>query len=152
LPEIIEYEKATIVHDIKLGKMRILFNKNRFIIGLDIIFYLLALEANLATPVIASILLNEKKIYDQADISSWKNQTDKQRAQGELNDFGLGCEQLLFDENIFTINFKTNEDWQPGNRENEFYSFSELLFFKQTSDRDDEFYLRETLDKYKIQY
>ena len=50
LPKTIEYEKVIISHDIKLGKMHIIFEQTRFIIGLDIIFYILSLEANLATP------------------------------------------------------------------------------------------------------
>jgi hypothetical protein len=69
LPTVIEYENVTIKHDIGLGKTHIFFDLKRFIIALDLILYTLALEANLETPIIASIYFNEKEIYNQKDIN-----------------------------------------------------------------------------------
>jgi hypothetical protein len=132
--------------------MGLFFDSNRFIIALDIIFYLLALEANLETPVIASISLNKKKIYDQTHINTWKRSSSLEKAIIEINDFGLHCESILCTKNVFIINFKKNPNFSQDNNRCAFYSHHNMLFYKITGSHDSEFYLRETLDKYKIQY
>jgi hypothetical protein len=106
----------------------------------------------LATPIISSILLNGGKVYDQENINLWERSFNAQNSPAESDFFGLRCELLLIKKNNFTINFKKNLRSNQNNNLYEFHSYFNILFYKITADQDREFYLRETLDKYKIRY
>jgi hypothetical protein len=59
---------------------------------------------------------------------------------------------LLEEENLIKIKHRKTDNFEGGVKKSEYRTFYCLLFYKTTDDRDENFFLRKTLDKYKIKY
>jgi hypothetical protein len=80
----------------------------------------------------------------------WEYTGEIEKAITKTNNFGLYCESLLKNKNNFVINFKKNLRFTTNDNKPEYYTLYGSLFYKETADRDKGYYLRETLNKYKI--
>jgi hypothetical protein len=98
---------------------------------------------------IENIVFNETEVFNESMLVTWKNAYNS-NSYDICDVFGLKCETLLKKDNYFIINFKEDHDFENNSKQKKFKSFAHLLIYKSTKEFDNEYFLRETLDEWKI--
>jgi hypothetical protein len=143
--------------------LEILFVKNRFIIAFDFIEFFITNQLPIWKIYFNNHIIfennkcfyitggnNDNKVHELGKITKiiWK-QWDAATADALF----LTCEELLQTKNKIIIYLQENEHYlrdQTNLKFSKYETLSSYLFYKSTKEFDNEYFLRETLDEWKI--